>query len=261
MRKLILTTFLSLVLATVAGADTLVEKIDRTFDVRPGANLSLDNVNGKITVKTWDQPRIRVIATKKVESGSASKAKEALAALKVEINASGNNVAVRTVHPRHEGDFFDWIFGESVNANVTYDVFVPRSAINMEVENTNGSINLDGVSGKMQLETTNGRIEVLRCAGSIEAATTNGGIKAELLTATKGQPLRFETTNGRISVTLPASFAADVDAATSNGSVTTDLPVSTTRVGKDSLRGAINGGGTPLRLRSTNGSIEIRASR
>ncbi|HEX9984965.1 MAG TPA: DUF4097 family beta strand repeat-containing protein [Thermoanaerobaculia bacterium] len=263
MRKLILTTFLSLALASVAGADTLTEKIDRTFDVRPGANVAVANVNGRITVRSWDQPRVRVIAIKKVESRNTTSAKEVLAKLKVNIQATGNNVAVHTEHPKNGngGDFFDWIFGDSVDSSVTYEVFVPRATTNVAVDNTNGSINLDGVNGKMQLETTNGRIEVLRSTGALEATTTNGGIKAELVSAAKGQPLHLETTNGRISLTLPATFAADLDAATSNGSVTTDLPVSTTRAGKDSLRGSINGGGTALRLRTTNGSIEIKAAR
>jgi DUF4097 and DUF4098 domain-containing protein YvlB len=263
MRKLILTTFLSLALASVAGADTLSEKVDRTFDVRPGASLVLANVNGKITIRSWDQPRVRVIATKKAESRNTTSAKEMLAKLKVNMQATATSVVVRTEHPKdgNGGDFFDWIFGDSVDSSVTYDIFVPRATTNVEIDNTNGSINLDGVNGKMQLETTNGRIEVLRSAGSLDATTTNGGIKAELVSASKGHPLHLETTNGRISLTLPAAFGADLDAATSNGSVTTDLPVSTTRVGKDSLRGSINGGGTALRLRTTNGSIEIKAAR
>jgi hypothetical protein len=59
-------------------------------------------------------------------------------------------------------------------------------------------------------------------------------------------------------VVVPANIAADVDAGTTNGSIKTDLPISTTRVDRNSLRGSINGGGTPLRMRTTNGGIAIR---
>jgi DUF4097 and DUF4098 domain-containing protein YvlB len=101
---------------------------------------------------------------------------------------------------------------------------------------------------------------VARCAGSLDASTTNGSINAELTSVTRGHRLRFETTNGRISVALPASLAVDVDADTTNGSIRSDLPVATTRISRNSLRGTINGGGTPLELRTTNGGIEIRTT-
>jgi DUF4097 and DUF4098 domain-containing protein YvlB len=109
----------------------------------------------------------------------------------------------------------------------------------------------------MKLETTNGKIEVLRCAGHLDAETTNGSIRAELTSVDAGQPMQFETTNGRISIALPATYGARVDASTSNGGIRTELPVATTAVDRNSLRGTINGGGAELKLRTTNGSIEI----
>jgi DUF4097 and DUF4098 domain-containing protein YvlB len=125
------------------------------------------------------------------------------------------------------------------------------------VNNTNGSIRVSDVTGNHELDTTNGKIVVERCAGSLEASTTNGSIEAELTKVNKGQPLRFETTNGRIEVDLPKELALDVDASTTNGAIHTDLPIETTRVSRNSLRGTINGGGTLLRMRTTNGGIEI----
>jgi DUF4097 and DUF4098 domain-containing protein YvlB len=143
---------------------------------------------------------------------------------------------------------------------VTYEVTVPRS-MSLDLENTNGAIEVADVRGSHKLYTTNGHIELARCAGDVAAETTNGGIKAELLDVTPGKRVSLETTNGRISLAAPPTLAAELDAATTNGSVDTDLPVTTTRTGKHSLRGMINGGGPSLRLRTTNGSIEIRAAR
>jgi len=75
-----------------------------------------------------------------------------------------------------------------------------------------------------------------------------------------GKSIRLETTNGRITVALPRSLTARVDASTTNGSITTDLPVTTTEMSHHALRGTINGGGSAeLRLRTTNGSINIEA--
>ncbi|HUP58951.1 MAG TPA: DUF4097 family beta strand repeat-containing protein [Thermoanaerobaculia bacterium] len=249
----------TLLFAAASSAATLHETIDRTFDVRPGATVAVNNVNGKITVSSWDQPKVRVIAYKEAK-GDRDDAKEALKALRVEMQQRDGGVSVTTHHPRnHDGisSIFDWLLGDHVQMNVRYEVTVPRT-MNLDVRNTNGSIRLTGVAGRHEVGTTNGKIEIERCAGSVDASTTNGGIRAELVRVAKGQSLRFETTNGRIEVEVPKDLAADVDAGTTNGSISTDLPVTTTKFSRNSLRGTINGGGTQLRLRTTNGGIAIR---
>ena len=70
----------------------------------------------------------------------------------------------------------------------------------------------------------------------------------------------LETTNGGIHARLPRAFAARVDAANTNGSIETNLPILVTgSQSKHSLHGTINGGGPELRLRTTNGSIHINS--
>lgn len=241
----------------MSGAE-LTETIDRTFDVRPGAKVVLTNVNGRVTVTAWDQPKVRVVAEKEVHA-DRGEVKEALRNLRVEMQPRDGGLVVTTHDPRSGdgGGFFDWIFGDHVSREVTYELTVPRT-MSIEVDNTNGSIHVTGVAGAHDLETTNGKIEVSRCGGSLDASTTNGSIHAELVKVAKGQPMLFHTTNGRIEVVVPADFAANVDADTTNGSIHTDLPISTTHVGRNALRGTINGGGASLRLRTTNGGISIR---
>jgi len=259
MRKFALAATFLLV-AAAAGAATLEETIDRTLDVKPGATVALQNVNGRITISSWDQPRVRIHAVKEVEGGR-DEAREAMKALRVDIAAQNGGVTITTRHPRGRDEgfssVFDWLLGNHVEMEVTYELTIPRN-MNLDVRNTNGSIHLADVTGHLELDTTNGKIEVKRCAGSIDASTTNGGIQAELVQVAKGQPMRFETTNGRIELQVPANLAADIEAGTTNGSISTDLPVQTTHFKKNSLRGTINGGGTSIRLRTTNGGIAIK---
>jgi len=258
MRKLLMAT-LTFVLTTSAFAASLTQTIDRTFDVKAGADVVLKNVNGRITVKAWDQPRVKVVAVKEVEA-SKSEVQKVLNELRVDMQPRDGGLVITTHYPkRNDGaeSIFDWLLGNDVSAEVTYDLMVPRT-MNVDVSNTNGSIRLSDVTGKHELDTTNGKIEVTRCAGSLDASTTNGSIHAEMTKVTKGQALRFETTNGRIEIAVPANLAADVDAGTTNGSIHTDLPIATSKTGRNSLRGSINGGGTQIRMRTTNGGIEIR---
>lgn len=258
MRKLFLAALTFAIAASASGA-SLTQTIDKTFDVRPGADVVLDNVNGHVTIKAWDQPRVHVVAVKEVEA-DRDQVQQVMKDLRVDLQPQNGGLVIRTHHPKQTEGFsglFSWIFGDRVSAQVTYEITVPRT-MNVDASTVNGAITLSDVTGKHEIETVNGKIEVSRCAGSLDAETTNGSIHAELTRVQKGQPLHFETTNGRIEVQVPKDLAVDVDAGTTNGSIHTDLPIATTRTSRNSLRGTINGGGTPLRMRTTNGGISIR---
>lgn len=245
--------------AVSASGATLTETIDKTFDVKPGSSVVLKNMNGGITISSWDQPRVRVLAVKEAK-GDREDANEAMRELKVQITPRNGGLSITTDYPEHHNgvaSIFDWLTGDHVNAQVRYELTVPKS-MNLDITNTNGGISVTDVAGKHDLDTTNGRIEAVRCAGSLDAATTNGRIAAELVRVTPGQDIKLSTTNGRISVTVPASFAGEVDAGTTNGSIHTDLPITTTRGENNRLRGTVNGGGAQLKLRTTNGGIEIK---
>jgi DUF4097 and DUF4098 domain-containing protein YvlB len=260
MRKLFV-TILFMAFAAAANASSLTETIDRTFDVRSGAKLALDNVNGRITITSWDQPRIRVRAEKSIARTDAKDAKQAMAELRVEMEATADGVSVKTVMPKkNSAGLWDFMFGNFNNAKVIYEVTVPR-VTNVDVSNTNGRIQMSGVTGVLHVETTNGRIEMERCGGSAEIETTNGAVKAELATLDPARPTRIETTNGRIDLTLPRTTRGSIDAETTNGKVQSDVPVTVRSSDKNSLRGTINGGGgASLRLRTTNGGIQIHAA-
>lgn len=255
MRRTILSVILTIVFAGVAQADKLQEPFDRMLDVRPGSPVSIDNVNGRIVVSTWDQPRVRIHAIRKAES------REVLDKLTIDIRQNGEGLSIATHMPKKNegGGFLDFLFGNEGNASIDYDVTVPRTT-DLKVENTNGGISASDVNGSIQLSTTNGRIDAIHCAGTMNASTTNGSIHAELVQIASGKPMKFETTNGSISLLVPPTFAANVQAETTNGSIRTDLPVTTKSFSRRELHGTLNGGGAELGLYTTNGSIEVRSS-
>jgi DUF4097 and DUF4098 domain-containing protein YvlB len=259
MRKLLVMIFLTLAAVSASAAEQK-ETIDRTYDVHPGARLSVDNVNGRVTVTSWDQPRIRVHAEKTASGWDSEDVRTALREVKVDIQARPDGVSVKTVEPDKSFGFLDFLLGHHVNRAVTYEITVPR-ATNLDLETVNGSVHVSEVSGTLKLDTTNGKIDVSRCAGTVDASTTNGGIHAELLSVTPGKTMRFETTNGHITIVVPPSLATEVDASTTNGRISTDLPVTTRSADHNTLHGTVNGGGGGmLRLRTTNGGIDIKTT-
>jgi len=254
-RLLLLAAF---AVAATASAETLEQTFDRTLDLRPGTRVAIDNTNGSVIVRAWDQPRIHIRAVKHVESRDSDTAKQGLIDTRIEVTPSAGALKIHTVFPRSKDGIFDLIAGTSIDSSVSYEIDVPRS-LDLHVETVNGHIEAKGIRGAITLSTTNGRIEVTHCAGALDASTTNGRITAELLELTPGQRVQLETINGRIALALPKTIAANIDAETSHGSINTTLPVLANGSAHHALRGTINGGGRgEVRLRTTNGSIDIR---
>jgi hypothetical protein len=271
----ILPLFLSaLLVAAIAEAVTLKEAFNKTVPLRPGSEVRLTNVNGGVTFDAWDRDEVKIEAEKRVKAGSDSEAKRIMDLVRIEVAQDAQGVRIETKLPRRGNGFFDWIFGNESSASVTYRIHVPRRA-GLDVETVNGAVTVTGTRGKAKMETTNGAIavtdvqgdleletvnggiDVHRSAGALRATTTNGSIDAELSDFPDDSDLRFETTNGRVSLRLPRDARLSIDAATTNGRVQSAFSVAGGQPGKHSLRGDINGGGGKLYIRTTNGGVDI----
>jgi Putative adhesin len=260
-KRLALSIIFAVVSTATVGADTLKETFDRTYDLPAGSTFTLSNVNGRVRVTSWDQPQVRMHAEKSVRTRNADDARKAMAALRIDVTMKPGELKIETRTPKSD----DWgilqlLSGSHVETNVDYDIVVPRKMRVVAAETVNGMIEATDLNGGIRLETTNGRIDATRCSGRVDASTTNGGIHAQLSAVDPSSSMTFETTNGAITVELPSSFNARVDAETTNGAVETDFPVTVHGTQKNELHGVIgNGGGAAaLKLSTTNGGIHIK---
>jgi len=126
----------------------------------------------------------------------------------------------------------------------------------VDAETSGGSIGIDRAGGEVRAKTAGGNLTIEEVGGTIDATTSGGNVTASITSQPAGD-CRLETSAGTVTVTLAAGIAVDVDASTSVGNVTSDFAVDG-QVTRSSVRGAINGGGPQLRLRTSAGSIRIR---
>jgi hypothetical protein len=265
-----------LLAGAAAGAATLKEHFDKTVPLKPGSEVRLTNVNGGVTVDAWDRNEVRIEAEKEVRAGSDQAARKLMGKVRIDVAPGPAGLHIDTQVPKREegGWLADLFNGGGVSVGVTYKLHVPRHVAldvrdangaiqaggtlgNAHLKTSNGGITVREVSGNLDLESNNGAIGVSRSAGSLKASTTNGGIDAEMLHLTAGD-LHLETSNGAVSILLPKGSKLSVDAETSNGGVRSDFPVAGGTPGKRSLKGEINGGGTRLYIRTSNGGVNIR---
>jgi putative adhesin len=152
---------------------------------------------------------------------------------------------------------------------------------NVEAHSSNGSIEVKDVKGNVNFSTSNGSVHAENFEGAFEASTSNGGIHAHLHDPASGQPIRLSTSNGDIdlqvdslkqndviattsngpiTVRMPASVGASLHASTnSNGSVRSDFDVliRAGELSKHRMEGTIGGGGPKIELTTSNGDIRL----
>ncbi|MFL6195640.1 MAG: DUF4097 family beta strand repeat-containing protein [Thermoanaerobaculia bacterium] len=263
-----------LLAGSAAGAVTLKERFEKTVPLRAGSAIQLKNVNGSVTVEAWDRNEVRVEAEKQVKAGDRDQARKVMDQIHIDVTPGASGVRIETRMPKRENGFFEGLMGHNVNASVSYRVQVPRQVAldilnsnggiravgtrgQAHLETSNGALTTEDVRGDMRLETSNGAITVARSQGAVTASTTNGAITAELTDLPDGRDLRFETSNGGVSLRLPRDARLSVDASTSNGGVSSDFAVEGGQTGRQSLKGDINGGGAKLFIRTSNGRVAL----
>ena len=138
-------------------------------------------------------------------------------------------------------------------------VRVTGTAGEVDAASGNGEVTVDNVRGPVSANSGNGDVRVSTVQGPVSARSGNGDLLVRMTELRAADDMEFTTGNGRIEVTVPAEFNADIDASTGNGGIRTDFPIQVSgRISKTRLRGTIGQGGRRLRLVTGNGEIEIR---
>jgi len=121
-------------------------------------------------------------------------------------------------------------------------------------------VTLNDVGGNVKVHTSFASAFVKNVRGAIDIQNQNGAITVNGLAASC-HPINLQTTFSSIRVGLPPNVGYDLNARTSFGHITTDIPVTTItqNVGAedDSLIGRIGNGGCRLEIRTSNGGITI----
>ncbi|HEY6346696.1 MAG TPA: DUF4097 family beta strand repeat-containing protein [Bryobacteraceae bacterium] len=259
--------FLGVTAASVflAGCDEVLdgawnrvqEDFHYSYPLNAGGRIEVENQNGPIDISGWDQNTVDISGTKYANRP------ERLRELRIEVTNRPNSVSVRTIPPSdHWG-----------NAGVRYSIRVPRRAELERIVSSNGPISVDSIDGSVRLHTSNGRIHGSGITGALDAETSNGQIaltdlggSATVHTSNGAVELSFDsvrevragTSNGGITLRLPAGAGASVHARTSNSSISSDFDVTAHGfLSRHSLEGSIGSGGPLLDLSTSNGSIRI----
>jgi len=268
-----------------------------SYPLKPGGRLSVETFNGSVDISGWDQNAVDISGTKYGPS------QEEADNLRVDIDAGPDSVSIRVPRPSERRNNQGARLTIKIPRNTQLDrITTSNSSIHtadgagsarlrtsngsirvvdlrgdLEAETSNSSIELQGVGGNVRAHTSNGHIRAERVEGSVEANTSNSGVNVDV--ARPDKPVRIDTSNSGVELTLPPNFSsgvhidtnnapitlrmaagtnARISARTSNASIDTEFEVRAQgELSRNRLEGVIGSGGPLIDLATSNGNIHL----
>lgn len=280
---------LGLGLATLIAASSLqapvaAEEVVKSFSVGGHAKVRVQTDDGAVRVSTGD---IKQVEVRVVYRGFALDKD-----LRVSTSQSGDNVEVVA----KTGNTWGWNWGVN-HRELRVEVHMPKDA-DLDVTTGDGSVEADSINGSLEIRTGDGHITVQGAKGDIRLRTGDGSIEGRGLDgrvdANTGDGHiniqgRFDSLNiktgdgsvtaranggskvvstwnihtgdGSVDLELPGELQANIDASTHDGHISLDIPVTVEGTFSSSrINGKMNGGGTPIIVRTGDGSIHLNKS-
>jgi DUF4097 and DUF4098 domain-containing protein YvlB len=271
---------IAIVLLAASSANAAEKKFDRTFAVSPGGSLTVDAHSASV--------RVSGAATNQVVVHMSVRGTDKyLADTTLDAVQSGDGVKV-TMRRR---DKDSWFSLGSWNGEGHIEVTVPRRfAVNVRTggggieltdtvgaatlktsggdiaaKNLNGNVELrtsgggiiaDTIRGDVDANTSGGDVRLLHIDGKIRGNTSGGSVRCSLVGANR--EISARTSGGDIELILPRATTGDLEASTSGGGISSDLPVVASVKKDDRLKGSLNGGGAAIHAHTSGGSISLR---
>jgi hypothetical protein len=214
------------------------------YPLEPASVVSVQNLQGDITVEAWERAEAEV-AVVKTPLGSLANPDE----VHLEVRASERSLTLRTLYPRHS----------EAPVRVDYRLRVPRQVRLVPLRTVVGNIRVRGTEGSLDARTLNGNIQNVDVTGEVVSRSLNGNIALSLRALPEGlASVRLETVNGHIWLALPPEPNADLNVSTVDGGVQANYAFTASEIPGDvTLKTRLGRGGTRIDLRTVRGNIHV----
>jgi DUF4097 and DUF4098 domain-containing protein YvlB len=229
------------------------EEFHQTYPLSPTGRVSLENINGGVQIKVWDQASVQVDAIKRAYR------RERLAEAKIEVSATEENIRIKTEYPDENQNFRSGEGRYNNPAIVDYTLTVPRKAVLESIDLINGSIDIDGVEGNVKASSINGKVMAKGLAAEARLSTINGPLQVTFTQLDESKAIELGSVNGNVTLIIPSNANASIRANTVHGGISSDfgLKVKHGEYVGHSLDGQIGTGGPRIKLANVNGGIQI----
>lgn len=219
----------------------------------PAAGVALLDVrvdNGAITVTAGADTAIAAIVTRSCRGTSQTDAENHLDDITFGDSLSGAGLFLWAKAPQPNTRSY----------NSKYDITQP-AATALNIIAANGAIELHNTAAPASIVASNGAVRVFAHQAGINVVASNGAIDCDIAALDSADLVSLRSSNGRVTLTVPADASLAFDLTTSNGTVTVEGFTGVSYSVNESKHkvGTIGAGVALATLRSDNGTVNLKA--
>src|SRR5437763_7942977 len=223
------------------------DEIRKTFDLKPGARVDIQGINGRVEIQTSDTKTAEVFVKRTGNDPASLRRREMI------IEQTSDGLLVRSKQ-NHVG-LWDHLFGSDPKEEVT--IKAPRQ-IALSFKGINGRVVSSDIDGSLEVKGINGRAELGQVNDSVQIEGINGSIAVGLNKLSE-RGVHIHGVNGGIELKLSSGLNADLTAKGMNGSVRSEI--AEVIVEKDDhwshYSARIGNGGPEIEISGINGNVRL----
>ncbi len=225
------------------------EEIRRSYTLKPGSQVRIANVNGKVEIETAETDRAEVLVVR------SARKREDFQFRRVNIEHTPDWLQIRVEEDRRS--VFS-LLGSVPEGRQRVILKMPRKTI-VEIDDVNGNVAIGEMDAGVDVRGVNGKVTVAQATGAASFRGVNGNIEATIAKLA-GEGIDLSGVNGSTTLRFVGEVNANVSARGFNGRVEADLPnveakPDERRHGRYEAR--IGGGGAPIEIRGVNGNVYL----
>jgi DUF4097 and DUF4098 domain-containing protein YvlB len=225
----------------------VTNQINRTITLAPWANVNIQNINGQVSIETWDSDQAEINIVVQASDITVMERQPVI------IEATPDSLTIRVEEDKEAGAWGvdrGWVRHK-------VRLKLPKS-VNLRVSSVNGKVDVRAIMGEVDVNSVDGDVLITQVGTAMQLSRINGGISVSLLRLGEGG-LRVNIVNGGVKIGLPSETNAEINVHNVNGGIKFDLPIIVVGEMKhDQLRGRVGDGGPPITITSVNGGVTLQ---
>jgi DUF4097 and DUF4098 domain-containing protein YvlB len=226
-RAIVAGALVALCACNVQLGDRVHEDYHQSIDTGATPVVHVDNIAGMVTVEPWAKPVVNIAATK---YGSDM---NDVRNVTIGVHRAGDGIFIVTTYS-----------GVTRGGGVSYRISVPAGA----------SVQVSNVAGAASIGAVTGNVSVVTQAGAIDASL--GRVEGR-------RTIALSATAGGITLRISSASSASVDATSTVGAFSSDVPgilQSRTNFIGASASGKVGAGTARIKLTTTTGAISLKTT-
>lgn len=220
-----------------------MEKIEETYHVKAGGNLTVVSEFGAIEIQTAEQETVEIVITKESKSKSVAAVEKMLADFELAFEHNGSDVHIQGTFKHDQEHWWKQFNLAKIHFLITvpqqYNIDLNTASSDISVANLTGDVRartsggnlcFRGITGTVWGHTSGGSVETVNVTGDVQVRTSGGSLRFGAIQGfisgrTSGGSIKGTNCNGGIDVRTSGGhiwlggIGRNVTARTSGGSI------------------------------------------